>query len=130
MEKENTNGGSVYVTVDGHFKPVHVSMKGTGEKGFLEFMLEDVEKALKETEMPVIGMMYYNVPDMGIVPHLWEGTMMIICKGWKRRWTDMESNCIDTCVCQRWCIACEKTWIRCQGTRIISSGLHRRCGGR
>ena len=50
MEKENTNGGSVYVTVDGHFKPVHVSMKGTGEKGFLEFMLEDVEKALKETE--------------------------------------------------------------------------------
>ena len=73
MEKENTNGGSVYVTVDGHFKPVHVSMKGTGEKGFLEFMLEDVEKALKETEMPVIGMMYYNVPDMGIVPHLWEG---------------------------------------------------------
>ena len=73
MEKENTNGGSVYVTVDGHFKPVHVSMKGTGETGFLEFMLEDVEKALKETEMPVIGMMYYNVPDMGIVPHLWEG---------------------------------------------------------
>lgn len=34
MEKENTNGGSVYVTVDGHFKPVHVSMKGTGEEGF------------------------------------------------------------------------------------------------
>lgn len=44
MEKENMNGGSVYVTVDGHFKPVHVSMKGTGEEGFLEFMLEDVEK--------------------------------------------------------------------------------------
>ena len=42
-------------------------------KVLLEFMLEDVEKALKETEMPVIGMMYYNVPDMGIVPHLWEG---------------------------------------------------------
>lgn len=41
------NGGSVYVTVDGHFKPVHVSMKGTGEEGFLEFMLEDVEKAKK-----------------------------------------------------------------------------------
>ena len=67
------NGGSVYVTVDGHFKPVHVSMKGTGEEGFLEFMLEDVEKALKETEMPVMGMMYYNVPDMGIVPRLREG---------------------------------------------------------
>ncbi len=47
--------------------------KGTGEEGFLEFMLEDVEKALKETEMPVMGMMYYNVPDMGIVPRLREG---------------------------------------------------------
>ena len=125
MEKENTNGGSVYVTVDGHFKPVHVSMKGTGEKGFLEFMLEDVEKALKETEMPVITCLIW-----GLYRICGKGTMMIICKGWKRRWTDMESNCIDTCVCQRWCIACEKTWIRCQGTRIISSGLHRRCGGR
>lgn len=45
MEKENTNSGSVYVTVDGHLNPVHVSMKGTGEEGFLEFMLEDVESA-------------------------------------------------------------------------------------
>ena len=50
MEKENTNSGSVYVTVDGHLNPVHVSMKGTGEEGFLEFMLGDVEKALKETD--------------------------------------------------------------------------------
>ena len=57
MEKENTNSGSVYVTVDGHLNPVHVSMKGTGEEGFLEFMLGDVEKALKETEMPTMGMM-------------------------------------------------------------------------
>ena len=73
MEKENTNSGSVYVTVDGHLNPVHVSMKGTGEEGFLEFMLEDVEKALKETEMPTMGMMYYNVPDMGIVSRLREG---------------------------------------------------------
>lgn len=32
MEKENTNSGSVYVTVDGHLNPVHVSMKGTGEE--------------------------------------------------------------------------------------------------
>ena len=47
MEKENTNSGSVYVTVDEHLNPVHVSMKGTGEEGFLEFMLEDVEKALR-----------------------------------------------------------------------------------
>ena len=73
MEKENTNSGSVYVTVDGHLNPVHVSMKGTGEEGFLEFMLGDVEKALKETEMPTMGMMYYNVSDMGIVPRLREG---------------------------------------------------------
>ncbi len=49
-------------------------MKGTGEEGFLEFMLEDVEKALEESEeMPTMGMMYYNVPDMGIVPRLREG---------------------------------------------------------
>ena len=73
MEKENTNSGSVYVTVDGHLNPVHVSMKGTGEEGFLEFMLGDVEKALKETEMPTMGMMYYNVPDMRIIPRLREG---------------------------------------------------------
>ena len=61
MEKENTNGGSVYVTVDKHFNPVHISTKGTGEE------------ALKATEMPAMGMMYYNVPDMGIVPPLQEG---------------------------------------------------------
>lgn len=73
MEKENTNRGSVYVTVDKHFNPVHISTKGTGEEGFQEFMQEDVEKALKETEMPAMGMMYYNVPDMGIVPLLQEG---------------------------------------------------------
>lgn len=73
MEKENTNRGSVYVTVDKHFNPVHISTKGTDEEGFQEFMQEDVEKALKETEMPAMGMMYYNVPDMGIVPPLQEG---------------------------------------------------------
>ena len=73
MEKENTNSGSVYVTVDGHLNPVHVSMKGTGEEGFQEFMQKDVEKALKSEEMPAMGLMYYNVPDMGIVPPLQEG---------------------------------------------------------
>ena len=73
MEKENTNSGSVYVTVDGHLNPVHVSMKGTGEEGYQEFMQEDVEKALKSGEMPDMGLMYYNVPDMGIVPPLEEG---------------------------------------------------------
>ena len=76
MEKENTNGGSVYITVDKHFNPVHISTKGTGEEGFLEFMQEDVEKALRGKEIPktgAMGMMYYNVPDMGIVPPLQEG---------------------------------------------------------
>ena len=38
MEKENMNGGSVYVTVDGHFNPIHISMKGEGKEGFLDFM--------------------------------------------------------------------------------------------
>lgn len=70
MEKENTNGGSVYVAVDRHFNPVHISMKGTGEEGFREFIQEDVERALKCEEIPAMGLMYYNVPDMGIVPPL------------------------------------------------------------
>lgn len=66
-------GGSVYITVDEFFNPVHISMKGTGEEGFQEFMQEDVEKALKCEEMPAMGLMYYNVPDMGIVPPLQKG---------------------------------------------------------
>ena len=73
MENEKTNGGSVYVTVDKFFNPVHISMKGTGEEGYHEFVQEDVEKALKREEMPDMGLMYYNVPDMGIVPPLQEG---------------------------------------------------------
>ena len=39
-----TKGGSVYITVDKFFNPVHISMKGTGEEGYQEFMQEDVEK--------------------------------------------------------------------------------------
>ena len=61
MEKENTDGGSVYITVDRHFNPVHISMKGTGEE------------ALKGAERPTMGMMYDNVPDMRIVPPLQDG---------------------------------------------------------
>ena len=68
---------------------VHVSMKGTGEEGFLEFMLGDVEKALKETEMPTMGMMYYNVPDMRIIPRLREGNNDDYLRRLERRWTDM-----------------------------------------
>ena len=76
MENEQNGtikGGSVYITVDEFFNSVHISMKGTGEEGFQEFMQEDVEKALKCEEMPAMGLMYYNVPDMGIVPPLQEG---------------------------------------------------------
>lgn len=76
MENEQNGmikGGSVYITVDRFSNPVHVSMKGTGEEGFQEFMQEDVEKALKSEDMPDMGLMYYNVPDMGIVPPLQEG---------------------------------------------------------
>lgn len=54
------------------------------------FIREDVERALKATEMPAMGMMYYNVPNMGIVPQLREGNNGDFCKGWKRRWTGME----------------------------------------
>lgn len=35
---ETIKGGSVYVTVDRFFNPVHVSMKGAGEEGYQEFM--------------------------------------------------------------------------------------------
>ena len=41
MENEQNGtikGGSVYITVDKFFNPVHISMKGTGEEGFQEFM--------------------------------------------------------------------------------------------
>ena len=36
-------------------------------------MQQNGEKALKSEEMPAMGLMYYNVPDMGIVPLLQEG---------------------------------------------------------
>lgn len=47
MENEQNGtikGGSVYITVDKFFNPVHISMKGTGEVGFQEFMQKDVER--------------------------------------------------------------------------------------
>lgn len=76
MENEQNGtikGGSVYITVDKFFNPMHISMKGTGEEGYQEFIQEDVEKALKSEEMPDMSLMYYNVPDMSIVPLLREG---------------------------------------------------------
>ena len=102
-----TKGGSVYITVDKFFNPVHISMKGTGEEGYQEFMQEDVEKALKSGEMPAMGLMYYNVPDMGIVPPLEEGDNEDYLKRLERQWTSMESYCRDTSACRKWCIACE-----------------------
>ena len=68
MEKEENKSGSVYVTVDGHFNPIHISMKGKGKEGFLDFMQEDVEKALRGKEIPKTGV--YDVPDLAMVPPL------------------------------------------------------------
>lgn len=70
MEKEENKSGSVYVTVDGHFNPIHISMKGKGKEGFLDFMQEDVEKALRGKEIPTTGVLYYDVPDLAMVPPL------------------------------------------------------------
>lgn len=53
MEKEeNKNSGSVYVTADKDGSPVHISMKGKGNEGLIDFMFEDVEKALSRKEIP------------------------------------------------------------------------------
>lgn len=53
MEKEeNKNSGSVYVTADKDGKPVHISTKGEGNEGLIDFMFEDVEKALHRIEIP------------------------------------------------------------------------------
>lgn len=51
MEKEeNKNSGSVYVTADKDGKPLHISTKGN--EGLMDFMFEDVEKALSQKEIP------------------------------------------------------------------------------
>lgn len=55
MEKEENKSGSVYVTVDGYFNPIHISMKGKGKEGFWDFMQEDVEKALRGKKIPTTG---------------------------------------------------------------------------
>lgn len=39
-----------------------------GKEGFLDFMQEDVEKALRGKEMPTTGILYYDVPDLAMVP--------------------------------------------------------------
>ena len=70
MEKEENKSGSVYVTVDGYFNPIHISMKGKGKEGFWDFMQEDVEKALRGKEIPTTGVLYYDVPDLAMVPPL------------------------------------------------------------
>ena len=70
MEKEENKSGSVYVTVGGYFNPIHISMKGKGKEGFWDFMQEDVEKALRGKEIPTTGVLYYDVPDLAMVPPL------------------------------------------------------------
>lgn len=53
MEKEeNKNSGSLYVTADKDGKPLHISTKGRGNEGLMDFMFEDVEKALSQKEIP------------------------------------------------------------------------------
>lgn len=49
---------------------IHISMKGKGKEGFLDFMQEDVEKALRGKEIPKTGVLYYDVPDLAMVPPL------------------------------------------------------------
>lgn len=52
MEKKEDNSGSVYVTADKDENPVHISTKGKGDEGFMDFMSEDIEKVLKQKEIP------------------------------------------------------------------------------
>lgn len=54
-KKEDRNwqeSGSLYIAMDQNFSTYHISMKGKGKEGPVEFMQEDVERALKGTEMP------------------------------------------------------------------------------
>ena len=53
MDKEdNKNAGSVYVTADKDGMPLHINTKGKGNEGLMDFMFEDVEKALHRKEIP------------------------------------------------------------------------------
>lgn len=108
MEKEENKSGSVYVTVDGHFNPIHISMKGKGKEGFLDFMQEDVEKALRGKEIPTTGVLYYDVPDLAMVPPLRKRNNSNYLKSLEKQWMGRESDCKVTCVYRKWCIACEK----------------------
>lgn len=44
--------GSLYITLDEGFKATHISTKGNGKDGLMEFMKEDIKKALESTQMP------------------------------------------------------------------------------
>lgn len=39
--------GSLYIAMDENFSTYHISMKGKGKEGLVEFIQEDVERALK-----------------------------------------------------------------------------------
>ena len=54
-KKEDRNwqeSGSLYIAMAQNVSTYHISMKGKGREGLVEFMQEDVERALKGTEMP------------------------------------------------------------------------------
>jgi len=108
MEKEENKSGSVYVTVDGHFNPIHISMKGKGKEGFLDFMQEDVEKALRGKEIPKTGVLYYDVPDLAMVPPLRKRNNSNYLKTLEKAMDGQGIDCKVTCVYRKWCIACEK----------------------
>lgn len=54
-KKEDRNwqeSGSLYIAMDENFSTYHISMKGKDKEGLVEFMREDVERALKGKDMP------------------------------------------------------------------------------
>ena len=54
-KKEDRNwqeSGSLYIAMDENFNTYHIRMKGKGKEGLVEFLQEDVERALKGKDMP------------------------------------------------------------------------------
>lgn len=50
--KGSEESGSLYIAMDENFQAYHISMRGKGKEGLVEFMREDVERALKGEKMP------------------------------------------------------------------------------
>lgn len=51
-DRDWQESGSLYIAMDENFSTYHISMKGKGKEGLVEFMQEDVERALKGKDMP------------------------------------------------------------------------------